>query len=45
MPSYADKLSDPEIASVATYVRNTWGNAAPRVTASQVAALRRRLSF
>ena len=26
MPAYADKLSDQEIADVATYIRNSWGN-------------------
>ncbi len=32
MPAYAAKLSDQEIADVATYIRNSWGNAAPAVT-------------
>ena len=32
MPAYAAKLSDQEIADVATYIRNAWGNAAPAVT-------------
>ena len=32
MPAYADKLSDQEIADVTTYIRNSWGNAAPAVT-------------
>jgi mono/diheme cytochrome c family protein len=36
MPAYADKLSDQEIADVATYIRNSWGNAAPPVTPGQV---------
>ncbi|THD70738.1 MAG: cytochrome c [Bradyrhizobium sp.] len=40
MPSYA-KLSDQEIADVATYIRNSWGNAAPPVTADQVKKARR----
>jgi mono/diheme cytochrome c family protein len=35
MPSYA-KLSDQEIADVATYIRNSWGNAAPPVAPGQV---------
>jgi mono/diheme cytochrome c family protein len=35
MPAYA-KLSDQEIADVATYIRNSWGNAAPAVSAGQV---------
>ncbi|KJC62085.1 alcohol dehydrogenase [Bradyrhizobium sp. LTSPM299] len=39
MPSYP-KLTDQEIADVATYIRNSWGNAAPAVTADQVATAR-----
>ncbi|WP_426443257.1 c-type cytochrome [Bradyrhizobium genosp. P] len=39
MPSYP-KLTDQEIADVATYIRNSWGNAAPAVTADQVAKAR-----
>jgi mono/diheme cytochrome c family protein len=39
MPSYP-KLTDQEIADVATYIRNSWGNAAPVVTADQVAKAR-----
>jgi mono/diheme cytochrome c family protein len=41
MPPYAAKLSDQEIADVATYIRNAWGNAAPAVTAAQVKAARK----
>jgi mono/diheme cytochrome c family protein len=41
MPAYADKLSDQEIADVATYIRNSWGNAAALVTPEQVAKARR----
>jgi mono/diheme cytochrome c family protein len=40
MPAYP-KLSDQEIADVATYIRNSWGNAAPVVTPAQVARARR----
>jgi len=40
MPEYA-KLSDQEIADVANYIRNSWGNAAPLVTPAQVARARR----
>jgi mono/diheme cytochrome c family protein len=36
MPAYADKLSDQQIADVATYIRNSWGNSASAVTAAQV---------
>jgi mono/diheme cytochrome c family protein len=41
MPGYAKQLSDEQIAAVANYVRNSWGNAAPPVTAAQVAAARK----
>ncbi len=41
MPPYAAKWSDQEIADVATYIRNAWGNAAPAVTAAQVKAARK----
>jgi cbb3-type cytochrome c oxidase subunit III len=40
MPAFDWKLSDAQIAAVATYVRNHWGNAAPPVAADQVASLR-----
>jgi len=36
MPWFAWKLSDAEIAAVLTYVRNSWGAAAPAVTEDQV---------
>ena len=41
MPAYAWKLNDQQIAAVATYVRNSWGNTAPPVSPGQVASLRR----
>jgi mono/diheme cytochrome c family protein len=40
MPGYK-QLSDQEIADVANYIRNSFGNAAPPVTAEQVAKARR----
>ncbi len=40
MPAYDWKLSDKEVASVATFVRNQWGNVAPPVTADEVRSLR-----
>jgi mono/diheme cytochrome c family protein len=43
MPSYDWKLTDDEIAAVATYVRNAWGNAAPEVSAGDVKSLRKTL--
>jgi mono/diheme cytochrome c family protein len=45
MPSFAWKLSDEEIADVATYIRNSWGNVAPAVAESDVAQLRNRLGL
>lgn len=36
MPAYARQLNDQQVADVATYVRNAWGNAAPAVTADEV---------
>jgi mono/diheme cytochrome c family protein len=41
MPGYAAKMTDQEIADVTNYIRNSWGNAAPLVTAGQVAKARR----
>jgi mono/diheme cytochrome c family protein len=43
MPAFAWKLSDDQVAAVATYVRNSWGNAAPAVKAEDVAKLRKDL--
>jgi mono/diheme cytochrome c family protein len=43
MPSFAWKLSDAEVAAVVTYVRNSWGNAAPSVSASDVRNMRQAL--
>ena len=44
MPAYDWKLSDiEEVAAVLTYAANSWGNAAPTVTASQVKDVRKRL--
>jgi mono/diheme cytochrome c family protein len=40
MPSYARQLSDQQIADVANYIRNSWGNSAPPVTAEQVGKAR-----
>jgi mono/diheme cytochrome c family protein len=42
MPGFAWKLDDEQIASVASYIRNNWENAAPAVSAAQVGKLRRR---
>ena len=45
MPAFAWKLDDRQVAAVATYVRNNWGNAAPAVGSDQVAKLRDKLAF
>ena len=45
MPAFAWKLDDRQVAAVATYLRNNWGNAAPAVTADEVARLRGKLKF
>jgi mono/diheme cytochrome c family protein len=44
MPALGWKLSDNEVAAVVTYIRNSWGNAASPVLASDVASARQRLS-
>jgi alcohol dehydrogenase (quinone), cytochrome c subunit len=40
MPSFANRLSDQEVADVVTFIRSSWGNHAPAVDAAQVASLR-----
>lgn len=36
MPPYGPVLSDSEVAAVVSYIRNSWGNKAPIVSASEV---------
>lgn len=36
MPAFGWQLTDVQIAAVATYIRNSWGHAAPAVTAGDV---------
>jgi mono/diheme cytochrome c family protein len=43
MPAFNWKLKDDEIAAVATYVRNAWGNHAPPVDPGQVRDMRQKL--
>jgi mono/diheme cytochrome c family protein len=43
MPSFGWALTDDEVAAVATYVRNAWGNRAPPVDAATVGKTRRTL--
>ncbi len=40
MPGFSRQLSDEEVASVVTYIRNSFGNEAPEVTPEQVAEMR-----
>jgi cytochrome c6 len=40
MPSFANDLSDADVATILTYVRGAWGNKAKPVTAAMVTALR-----
>jgi len=40
MPAFASSLSDDEIAELASYIRNAWGNSYGDVSAAEVAALR-----
>ncbi len=44
MPGYEWKLSDAQVAAVATYIRNSWGNAAPAVSTSAVRDFHQRLA-
>ena len=45
MPSFAWKLTDQQVADVATYIRNSWGNRAQPVSAKQVGEVRRKLGL
>jgi mono/diheme cytochrome c family protein len=40
MPQFGWLLKDDEVAAVLTYIRNSWGNAAPPVTAGEVGRAR-----
>lgn len=40
MPAFGAVLGDAEVAAVADYIRNSWGNAAPKVDAGTVGTLR-----
>ena len=40
MPAHRGKLSDQAIAAVTSYIRNSWGIAAPAIDADQVARVR-----
>jgi len=45
MPSFAWKLDDQEVADVATYIRNSWGNKAEPVSAAEVGKARKKLDL
>jgi mono/diheme cytochrome c family protein len=44
MPAFAEKMTDAEVADVATYIRNSWGNRAASVSAREVNDLREKLA-
>ena len=44
MPPFGGELSDVEIASVGTYIRNNWGNQFGAISPEKVAAARQTLS-
>ena len=43
MPAFDWRLTDQEVADIATFVRSSWGNKAPAVTADQVAKARKEI--
>jgi mono/diheme cytochrome c family protein len=43
MPAFAWVLNDDQVAAVVTYIRNSWGNSAPAVSASDVSKTRQSL--
>jgi mono/diheme cytochrome c family protein len=43
MPAFGWRVDDSQAAAVLTYIRNSWGNAAPPVAASTIA--KQRTSF
>jgi hypothetical protein len=45
MPAFGWKLNDAQVAAVATYARNAWGNSASAVDAKHVAELRKNLDL
>lgn len=44
MPNFDWRLSDEEVAKLATFVRSSWGNQAPAVKADEVAKVRDRIA-
>jgi mono/diheme cytochrome c family protein len=43
MPGFAQRLSDDEVAQLATFIRQGWSNTAPAVSKDQVAEVRKTL--
>jgi mono/diheme cytochrome c family protein len=43
MPAFAWVLNDDQVAAVVTYIRNSWGNGAPAITAGDVTKTRHAL--
>lgn len=41
MPAWQNRLNDQQVAAVATFIRNNWGNQAPPVTPAAVSKQRR----
>ena len=41
MPEFGWLLKDDEVAAVLSYIRNSWGNAAPAVSVGEVGKARR----
>lgn len=44
MPAFKDRLSDEEIAAVATYIRTSWGNDFGPVSSTRVAEIRKSMT-
>ena len=44
MPGFGATLDDREAAAVLTYIRNSWGNAAPAVDVGQIHDIRKSLT-
>jgi mono/diheme cytochrome c family protein len=43
MPAFGSRLSDPQVAAIATYIRNSWGHSAAPVSEADVAQARKNL--
>ena len=43
MPTFDWRLNDAQVAAVLTYIRNSWGNAAPAVTPEDVSGARKEM--